>query len=140
MAREVFIDAGAWAALANRRDAYHPAAMLASARIMRRRPLVTTNLVVGEAYVLTRQRVGHAAAMLFLTTIHSAVQLDVVYSTAELQAEAEVLLHQYVDHDFSLADAVSFVVMRRRNIQEAFAFDRHFLTAGFTLVPALATP
>lgn len=31
--------------------------------------------------------------------------------------------------------AVSFAVMRQRGIGAAFAFDRHFRTAGFDLVP-----
>jgi len=31
-------------------------------------------------------------------------------------------------------DAVSFGVMRRRRIQTAFAFDRHYRTAGFRLL------
>jgi predicted nucleic acid-binding protein len=31
-------------------------------------------------------------------------------------------------------DAVSFEVMRRRRIEAAFAFDRHFETAGFRLL------
>jgi len=38
------------------------------------------------------------------------------------------------DQDFSLADALSFAFMRREKIIEAFAYDRHFTTAGFTLL------
>jgi predicted nucleic acid-binding protein len=34
----------------------------------------------------------------------------------------------------SLVDAASFVVMRASGIEEAFAYDRHFRTAGFRLV------
>jgi predicted nucleic acid-binding protein len=35
-------------------------------------------------------------------------------------------------------DAVSFAVMRQRGLTDAFAFDRHFLAAGFVLLPAPA--
>jgi predicted nucleic acid-binding protein len=35
---------------------------------------------------------------------------------------------------FSYVDATSFVTMRRLGIQQAFAFDRDFLIAGFTLL------
>jgi len=38
--------------------------------------------------------------------------------------------------DLSLVDAVSFEVMRQRGLNEAFAFDRHFGEAGFSLVAA----
>ena len=61
-----------------------------------------------------------------------------VYSDAALEEQAEQILARYADQDFSLADAVSFAVMRRRTIAEAFAFDRHFLIAGFILIPAPA--
>jgi predicted nucleic acid-binding protein len=39
------------------------------------------------------------------------------------------------DQDFSYTDAVSFVVMKQYGITEAFSFDKHFVTAGFTLIP-----
>jgi predicted nucleic acid-binding protein len=34
----------------------------------------------------------------------------------------------------SLVDAVSFVVMCERRLDEVFAFDRHFADEGFTLL------
>jgi len=34
----------------------------------------------------------------------------------------------------SLVDAVSFVAMRQRKIEEAFAFDPHFEQEGFVLL------
>ena len=49
----------------------------------------------------------------------------------EWESEAERLLEQYDDQVFSYVDAVSFVTMRRLRIQEALAFDRDFLIAGF---------
>ena len=42
---------------------------------------------------------------------------------------------KYKDQDFSYADAVSFAVMRERDIDRVFAFDHRFLIAGFTLIP-----
>jgi predicted nucleic acid-binding protein len=35
----------------------------------------------------------------------------------------------------NLIDAVSFVAMKQNGITEAFSFDKHFVTAGFTLIP-----
>ncbi len=43
-------------------------------------------------------------------------------------------LSRFPDQRFSLADAVSFEIMRRERITHAFAFDKHFETAGFALV------
>jgi len=51
-----------------------------------------------------------------------------------MEAQAVVILRRYKDQDFSYVDAVSFAVMQQREISEAFAFDHHFTTAGFTRV------
>jgi predicted nucleic acid-binding protein len=97
--------------------------------------LVTTNLVVGEAYILIRRAAGHPAAMRFLQALGQTTRLARVYSDASLEEEAEKILHRYADHAFSFTDAVSFVLMQRRGIAEAFAFDKHFAIAGFSLLP-----
>jgi predicted nucleic acid-binding protein len=39
------------------------------------------------------------------------------------------------DQSFPLADAVSFELMRRERLTRAFAFDQHYVTAGFELLP-----
>lgn len=58
-----------------------------------------------------------------------------VYSDAALEEQAEEILTRYSDQDLSFADAVSLALMRQRRIQEAFAFDSRFPTAGFSLLP-----
>jgi predicted nucleic acid-binding protein len=58
-----------------------------------------------------------------------------IYSTPELEGEAQEILRRYKDQDFSYTDAVSFALMQREGIEEAFAFDAHFRTMGFLLVP-----
>lgn len=136
MASEVFVDAGAWIALSDARDRHHWSAMAYHQRLLHdRRMLVTTNLVIAEAYVLIRRRGGHQAAMRFLRALNRSNVVQKVYSDAQVDAEAEEILRRYDDQAFSYADAVSFAVMRARGIDHAFAFDRHFQSAGFTLVP-----
>ena len=138
MAREIFVDAGAWIALANDRDVHHQAAKAAYLRLLKEyQKLLTTNLVVAEVYVVLRKTLGHRPATTFLDSVRQSPRIQKVYSTAELEQEAEELLRRYADQDFSYADAVSFALMRQRGLDEAFAFDRHFATAGFVLVPGL---
>lgn len=43
-------------------------------------------------------------------------------------------LARFPDQRFSLTDAVNFEVMRRERVTHAFAFDKHFETAGFKLL------
>ena len=52
-----------------------------------------------------------------------------------LENRARQILRQYTAQDFSYVDAVSFALMQEVEITEAFAFDRHFNTAGFVCVP-----
>jgi hypothetical protein len=136
MAREVFIDAGAWIAVANQRDEFHAEAAAFYTHLLReKRPLVTTNLCVAEAYAMLRRHTGYRPAIGLLETSNQASRLTKVYADAALEAEAGKILRRYADQDFSLVDAVSFAVMQQRGITEAFAVDSHFATAGFVVVP-----
>lgn len=136
MGREVFVDAGAWIAITDTRDKYHEAASeLYKHLIEEQINMVTTNLVVAEAYIIIRRTGGHNPAIRFLRSIRESVRLRKIYSDSRVEAEAEDILEKFADQDFSLADAVSFVVMRDRELEKAFAFDKHFITAGFGLLP-----
>ena len=133
--RDLFVDTGAWYALADRSDQYHDrASKLFPSLLSGYRRMVTTNLVIAEAYILMRRMLGHGAALIFLEKIATSPKLSKVYSDRMLEEAAENILREYTDQDFSYTDAVSFAVMREHRMSKAFAFDRHFVTAGFTLV------
>lgn len=130
------MDSGAWIAIAASRDDHHrPAVELYRRLLTESRLLVTTNLVIAESYVLIRRAGGYQPAAQFLKSLRSTPRLLKLYSTAEVEESAEHILTHYADQDFSFVDAVSFAVMRERQIDAAFAFDRHFLTAGFVRLP-----
>lgn len=137
MAGEIFVDTGAWVALADTRDNFHEAAGQAYPLVLRQwRQLITTNLVIAETYNLIRRRLGHAAGIQFLESLQKSPRLVKVYSNNVFETQAETILRRYADQDFSLTDAVSFAVMQDRKISEAFAFDYHFALIGFSLFPA----
>lgn len=136
MSHEVFVDASAWIAVSDRRDRYHGEAKKAYQLLLSdRQTLVTTNLVVAEAYIVIRRMGDHAQAMRFLKSIRGSARLLKVYSEAQLESIAEEILWKYGDQDFSFADAVSFAVMQARGIKQAFTFDSHFTTMGFQMLP-----
>jgi hypothetical protein len=62
-------------------------------------------------------------------------RLERIFVHQETEARACRLLRQHADQDFSFVDATSFAVMRAERIRHAFAFDRHFSTAGFLRIP-----
>ncbi|MEA3459469.1 MAG: PIN domain-containing protein [Chloroflexota bacterium] len=136
MAKELFMDTGAWVALADQDDKYHERAAREYPDLLKRyRRLVTTNLVVAETYIILRKALSHAAAITFLESIRGSPRIDKVQSTEELEIEAEDILRRYSDQDFSYTDAVGFALMHQRGIDTAFAFDKHFSIAGFSMVP-----
>ena len=136
MGAELFVDTGAWFALQVADDRWHTdAAHSVRAALARGHVLVTTNLVVGETYTLLRRTLGHAAAFRFVDTLDRSPRLTQVHVDEALEREAFALLRRYGDHAFSFVDGASFVVMQRRRIRRALAFDVHFATAGFVRVP-----
>ena len=124
----IFVDTGAWFAVAVRDDPDHTAAMRWLAR--NREPLVTTDHVLAETATLIRMRDktarGHRLAVRLATSIlkeEAAILQDV---TGQDLQHALNVFRDYTDHLFSFVDCTSFAVMQRLGITHAFAFDRHF--------------
>lgn len=141
MSAAVFVDTGAWVALAVPDDRWHQAARGALEALVRLRlPLVTTSHVLGETYTLLMRWRGHAAAWRFRDGLDASARLEIVHCGPELEREAWALLRKCEDQAFSFVDAVSFAAMKRRRMHRAFAFDVHFAAAGFERVPLDAPP
>jgi uncharacterized protein len=79
-------------------------------------------------------RSGFAEAQRFLERIRVSQRIERIFVTEAWENAAETLLAQYADQDFSYVDATSFVTMRQRALTTAFAFDHHFVVAGFNLL------
>ncbi len=137
MAGELFVDTSAWYPLAVRSHPDHGSlASVLVDRIRRGVRVVTTNLVIGETHALLLRRAGREPALRFAATVRQAPNL-VLWSTPELEDHAITdWLERYSDQDFSFTDAVSFAVMRERDIGEALTLDHHFAAAGFRMAPA----
>ncbi len=135
--QNIFVDTGAWFALADKDDAYHKkAASVYPSLLKTHRSLITSNLVIAESYVLILKELGHKAALDFLAGIKASPRILKIHSDEEIEADAEGILIKYADHDFSYTDAVSFAIMERQKTVKAFCFDKHFVTAGFEKIPS----
>lgn len=137
----IFVDTGAWFALVNKSDQYHNQAVEIYPKLLSSyRHLTTTNLVIAESYILIRCTIGHRPGIAFLENLGASPRVMKIYSDGVLEEAAEKTLKKYQDQDFSYTDAVSFAVMNQYGIKQAFSFDVHFLTAGFTLIPQIVPP
>jgi uncharacterized protein len=130
---EVFVDTAGWAALFVRTEPQHEASatLFRSWRRQGRR-LVTTNYVLTEVVALLTSplRVPRDVQFRYVDGIRSATYVEVIHVDAPVDAEGWALLRERPDKDWSLVDAVSFVVMRQRGISEALTTDQHFAQAG----------
>jgi predicted nucleic acid-binding protein len=134
VSRAVFVDTTAWFALADRDDTYHGEARGIFAALQRsHRSLITTNHIISETYTLVRIRLGSAAALRALRQLRTSTLVRRVQVAEPWEEAAEALLERYGDQSFSYVDATSFITMQRLGLREAFAFDRHFATAGFLI-------
>jgi len=139
--KRVFVDTGGFVALLVAEDEMHPrASELFESASRDRWTLVITNAVVVETYsvLLARAKDGRRTAISFLDAVvedqsQGGLAVERVRPDDELNAIA--LLRAHTDKDYSLCDALSFVVMERLGITEAIAFDRHFREYGrFTIL------
>ena len=132
--RRVFIDTSAFYALADPRDGNHVEA-IAARRVLTdtRSRLYTSNFVLAEAHGLLLGRLGRFTALQILLDVdRSNTTIERASATDEQRARA--ILASYTDKDFSLTDAISFAIMQRLGITQAFSFDSDFAQYGFDIL------
>ncbi len=133
----VFLDTSGWfAALSSKEESHREALAAYTGWINGGVRLVTTNLVMAEMQTLLIRYRGPAEGLRFFDSVYQDASHEVVFVDRDLERAAiDRWLRRFHDQRLSLADAVSFEVMRARKIRRALALDEHFELAGFTLVP-----
>lgn len=135
MRPRVFIDASAYVALLRENDTNHTAAVAIHSTLQQQRAqFVTTYFVVAEAHALLLRYLGISTAHRFLQNLDASQITTVAHVTPDDITAAKMLLYRYADKDFSLADAISFIVMARLGVQTAFTFDGHFRQYGLRVL------
>jgi hypothetical protein len=71
------------------------------------------------------------AAASTIQAITSDPTIEVVPQTRQLFREALILYQSRADKEWSLTDCASFVIMKRRHIDEALTADHHFTQNGY---------
>jgi predicted nucleic acid-binding protein len=128
----VFIDTSAAYALLVASDANHEKASKTFRRLAdQKAALTTTSYVLLETYALIGRRMGLAAVKSFRENMQPL--LEVIWVNQRLHEKGLDFLLERGMESLSLVDAVSFQAIRDRNIDEVFAFDRHFAQEGLDL-------
>ena len=130
----MFVDTSAFYAVLDAGDRYHDSAreFLLQARSQALK-LVSTSYVLTETIALVQRRGGLDPVRAFVSNIVPLLQ--VYWVEAEVHRAALAILLAAGQRELSLVDCVSFEVMRRFDIKQAFTFDRDFAVHGFECLP-----
>jgi len=94
--------------------------------------LLTHNYVLAEFVPLCHtRRLNRIRSLAFLSRLHDHPNVTILWVDPSLHRTALALLRARPDKTYSLCDAVSFILMRRRGVAEALTTDTHFDQEGF---------
>lgn len=122
----IFVDTGAWYAVADRSDRHHQEAVAWYRAHLAAGELWTSDLVVAETWTLLAFHLGRPAALTFWESLRQGHVPIVTIESVDLEA-AWHIVQAFSDQTFSFTDCTSFALMERLGVEDAFAFDGHFL-------------
>ncbi len=123
----LFVDTSAWYAAADSGDSSHDRAVAA---LSREDPLVTSDHVLVETWVLLRHRLGRPAAERFWEGLRGGAASIEQVTAVDLEA-AWAVAEAFPDQDFSIVDRTSFAMMERLGISRVASFDQDFAVYRF---------
>jgi predicted nucleic acid-binding protein len=131
----VFVDTGAWIALALTRDPLHaraagawPPLIAAGAKLFTSAPIVI------ETFTFLDRNTARQVALTWKDSLAAVPRLRILPCTPRDLQRAWKYFDRSDLHKLSAVDAVSFVMMADRRIRTAFTFDGHFAAAGFHMI------
>lgn len=102
----------------------------ARALLSRDEPLVTTDHVLVECWLLLQRRLGIPVANRFWAAVRAGAAIVEHVTPADLEA-SWAMGERFPDQSFSIVDRSSFAVMERLGIHRAIAFDDDFAVYRF---------
>jgi predicted nucleic acid-binding protein len=131
----VFVDSGAWIALALSRDPLHALAreqwdLLHGAGAK----LHTSVPVVIETFTFLDRNANRDVALAWKGAVYKTGTTKILPCELRDLEQSWDYFRRADLHTLSAVDANSFAIMRRARIRLAYMFDHHFTVAGFRLV------
>jgi predicted nucleic acid-binding protein len=131
----IFVDTGAWYALATASDPDHAAARTFIAS--NSETLVATDYVVDELLTLFGVRKEKAKGIEWRRDVLDRGGVNLIRIIEDDFSSALEIYEQFLDKAWSFTECTSYAVMKRLAIEKAFSFDRHFYQFGtVTVVPS----
>jgi predicted nucleic acid-binding protein len=131
----VFVDSGAWIALALSRDPLHERAREQWDRLKGAGARLHTSVpIVIETFTFLDRNTNRAVALAWREQVYRPGTATLLpCELADLEQSWSYFRRADL-HKLSAVDATSFAIMKRARIRMAYTFDHHFAAAGFRLV------
>jgi uncharacterized protein len=132
----VFLDTGYLIALEASDDQHHDEAIQHWRRsVPDISSIVTTTYVFDEVVTFFNSRGHHSKAVEIGRRLLGSPRVEAIHVTDDLFGAGWRRFQKRSDKRYSLTDCISFIVMERRGLEEALAFDQHFQQAGYQTLP-----
>jgi predicted nucleic acid-binding protein len=130
----VFVDTGAWIALALNRDPLHDRARELWEKLLGHGARLATSIpIVLETFTFLDRNAGRDVALAWKESLRSVRGLKVLPCTLDDLRRSWDYFSRGDLHKLSAVDATSFSIMKRTGTGCAFAFDHHFASVGFRM-------
>ena len=134
----IFIDTGLLIALEISDDQHHKVAIKYWKELLNRPPqLVTTSYIFDEVVTFFNTRNYHLKAVELGNNLINSSFIQLIPVNEDLFNEGWLYFQKHQDKTYSLTDCLSFVIMQQLKINTALTFDRHFIQAGFKILPSI---
>ena len=131
----VFVDSGAWIALALSRDPLHPQARQQWELLQGAGAKLHTSVpVVMETFTFLDRNANRDVALAWKESISKRGTVQILPCELRDLEQSWEYFRRADLHRLSAVDATSFVIMKRVRIRLAYTFDHHFAVVGFRLV------
>jgi predicted nucleic acid-binding protein len=131
----VFVDSGAWIALALSKDPLHSRALEQWEMLMGAGAKLNTSVpVVIETFTFLERNTNRDVALAWKDSLSQRRTVKILPCVLRDLDNCWDYFRRLDLHKLSAVDATSFTIMNRVRIRLAFAFDYHFAVAGFRLV------
>jgi predicted nucleic acid-binding protein len=131
----VFVDSGAWIALALSRDPLHAQAREQWDLLHRAGAKLHTSVpVVIETFTFLSRNASRDVALTWKDEIYKPATVNILPCEPRDLEQSWGYFRRADLHKLSAVDATSFAIMKRARIRRVYAFDHHFAVVGFRLV------
>ena len=123
---KVFVDTGAFCALAIPHDQNNPKAKSINTKLQEIKAILyTSDYVLDETYTLLKMRGSHATAVNFMDRIDES-RINIYRIAGDIEAAAKAIFRKFDDKKLSFTDCTSFALINHLGINAVFSFDDHF--------------